>query len=165
MTSAIDKALETNHDKFDSENPAPEEDQTVFPIIVMAETPIAVKNIEAIDVDQDIKDDYTHSRNVAASLLEQQQELIKSMVSFLNTCPSPRAFEVMNNMMKTADELGQRLLGVQVQLKEAQAEEQAAGGKKEGDTFIFTGGPSNILKALEKAAKVEKEVIEGEVIE
>ncbi len=162
MKSAIDEALETNHNKFDGKDMKEDDDMPNLPMIPAAKFQVVIKDVDAIDVEQDTKDDYTNARNVAASLLEQQQELIKSMTLFLNTCPSPRAFEVMNNMMKTADELGKRLLGVQIQLKEAQEEAQSHSGGKGGDTFVFTGGPSNILKALEKAAVVENDFLDGE---
>lgn len=161
MKSVIDEALETNHNRFDTDYEKPEtEDDETFPLMAIAKKAVAVKDVEELNVEQDIKDDYTNARNYTQQLLEQQQELIKSMANFINTVPSPRAYEVMNNMMKTASEMSERLLGIQKQLKEIQEEEAGSGNRKDGDTFIFTGGPTNILAAIKKAAEAEKKVID-----
>jgi hypothetical protein len=79
--------------------------------------------------------------------------MIKSMGNFLNSAPSPRAYEVLNNMMKTAMEMNRDLMGLQQDLKKLQdTQEPESSSSKQGqsNTFIFTGGPAEILDQLDK---------------
>lgn len=170
MKSVIDEALETGHDRFKRGEPrdnrgeeGEEENRNIRSLpVVQSKPPVEYEEkVDELDTKQDIKDDYTNARNIGMQLLEQQQILIQGMTDYLNACPSPRAYEVINNMMKTASEMTERLLGVQTQLKEAQAEARKSGGTGEGgDTFIFAGGPSEILKQVKKAAEAEEKIID-----
>lgn len=172
MKSIIDEALETGHNRFDRKaaggrdkehEDAQEENRNLrnLPIMRVTDPVEREEGVEELEVAQDLKDDYTHARKISLGLLEQQQELIKSMANFLNAAPSPRAYEVMNQMMKTAMEMSKDLLGLQSQLNEAKGEKASGGEGKGGDTFIFNAnGPSEILKKLEEAAEAEKKVID-----
>jgi len=172
MKSIIDEALETGHNRFDRGGPdrrrKDEHDEDGdnknvrnLPLVPSKAPVEKQEGVSEIDTKQDIKDDYTNARAISYSLIEQQQQLIKGMIEFLNACPSPRAYEVVNQMMKTATDMTERLLGVQNQLKEAQEESRRASGEgKGGDTFIFQGGPTAILKQLKKAEEAEKRIID-----
>lgn len=154
---SIDDALESK--KPSEAHEADEADDNLFPLMEVKEAPLRVKDVDSLNIEQDIKDDYTNAREAAQHLLEQQQSMIKSMVDFCNTCPSPRAYEVMNNMMKNGSDMVDKLLAIQIQLKEAQEEAESLGSNS-GDTYVFTGGPSSILAEIKKAAEAEAKVID-----
>lgn len=160
--NAIDSALEkmSDVDKFPNAPAESISEDDLFPLVSIVEPKALVSGTEEINTDQDIRDDYINSRNVLLGLIEQQQELIKKYANFLNTCPSPRAYEVMDKMMKTASELSKELLAVQLQLKEVQDTSDGGSSKNTGDMFFFSGGPSHILDQIKKAAKAEKKVID-----
>ena len=118
-------------------------------------------DVEEINSEQDLKDDYTLAREMARKLLLQQETLIEMMANFVNAAPSARGFEVFNNMMKTAAELTERLLAVHKQIKDIEAEDRGVGPQsKQGDTYMFMGGPTEILDKMAKAVHAETKVIE-----
>ena len=164
MKSNIDEALETNHNRFDDDGdqPRPEDNKNVRNLPVIKELPevVAVDNVEEPETEQHVKDDYTLARDMQRKLLLQQQELITTMQSFVNAAPSPRAFEVMNNMMKTAAELAERLLEVHKQLKDINDESPKGGGSGQSDTYMFVGGPTEILKQMADAVQKETKIID-----
>jgi hypothetical protein len=154
MPNKIDKALD---DMLQMDyDPIPEEDMInsdFHPMAKVLEPVERQENKEIIDTTQDVKDDYTTSREVAHNLLLQQQEMIKSMGNFLNTAPSPRAYEVLNQMMKTAMEMNRDLMGLQKDLQNLQKEEkkeETGAGTNIEKAYVFTGGPSEILAQLDK---------------
>ena len=122
-----------------------DEEYSGFPVMVISEPPVRKTNIVKLDTEQDLKDDYSYARDVILSTIEQQQELIKNMATFISAAPSPRAFEVINQMMKTATENAKDLVDLQKKLKDIQQEEQSKKSKQQGNTVIVVGGPMDIL--------------------
>ena len=164
MKRDIIEALEGNilrPPKHDTES---YDEQPSFPLIV-AKDPIESINkkdkIEDIDNKQDVKDDYTYARKISLNLLDQQQELIKSMVHFLNVCPSARGYEVINRMISDAQSMCGNMLTMQKQLQELQAnekleelikknaEEPKTLPQSTSQVFIFSG-PTEALDALDQ---------------
>lgn len=160
MKSDIEKALETNYQRFD--NPSMEfepdgDDKPTFPLIPTVDHVPAVKNSEEPNVKQNSQDDYEYARNLAMTMLEQQQHLVKAMVNLCNAVPSARAFEVVNQMMKTTMDMSKDLMDLPKSLREAQGIKSSDKPEKTGgDTYVFAGGPTEILEKLAKAAKAEK---------
>jgi len=137
------------------------DEQPSFPMIAVKEPVIQKEKIEDIDSKQDVKDDYTHARKISLNLLDQQQELIKSMVHFLNACPSTRGYEVINRMISDAQSMCGNMLTMQKQLQELQADERLEELLKKNaeepktlpqptaQVFIFSG-PTEALDALDQ---------------
>lgn len=147
MKSIIDEALEGNN------VPAPAEDvdelESFPPIRVLEPIAKPTEKVDEIDTNQDTKDDYVHARDVAHNLLEQQQEAVKSMIRFINECPSARGYEVLNQMMKTAQEMANNLMELQKQVKDNMPvpvkddDEEGDGNTK---IIILASGPGQILE-------------------
>jgi hypothetical protein len=167
MKSDIDNALETNHQRFDKFDPAANEaeEQETFPMMPINNPIAMVENVDDPEVDQNAKDDYNHARKISLNLLEQQQAMIQSMANFLNACPSVGAYDVMNRMMKTTMDMSRDLMGLTGKLREAQGIAKPGSGapqapQKGGDTFVFAGGPSEIMEKLKVAAEAERKILD-----
>lgn len=143
MKDAITDALEGNDFRFSDA----EEDLESHPAMTVVEPPKPVKGIAEIDTEQDSKDDYSMARNALVSILEQQQEAVKSMVEFVNGSPSARAYEVLNKMIETTADNANKLMDLQKTVKELKAQEKPKDeGQGSGDKiFIVGGGPVDLV--------------------
>lgn len=139
----------------------PEVIPPVFPVINIRDVIPLETNVEDVNTVQDIKDDGAHARAVSHNILAQQQELIKSMAEFLNVVPSAQGYKVINEMMKSAQDMCKDMLVIQKTLKELQTDywQERALKAEAGESGISNGelpeekwifnSPAEALEAME----------------
>lgn len=75
-------------------------------------------DVESVDIDQNVRDDYVTARDNLLHLIEQSQEFLKAALEHAKTAPSSRAIEVCTGAMKQISELSQQLNDVNRDYKE-----------------------------------------------
>jgi hypothetical protein len=99
--------------------------------------------------------DYEYSRDVAQKNLKQAQIVLESAVSFVNSSPSARSFEVLGNLIKTVNDCGATLLDLQKKMRDLAIKESTPNpDDKGGDTNIYVvGDPTDILDKIDGLRK------------
>lgn len=113
------------------------------------------------DVVTNAKDDYENVRRSLLELIVSGTASFDKLIKVANESESPRAFEVLSNMMRTLAEVNRDLMQLHKDAKEITApkEETPADSGGGGDTIVFQGSTEELQKFLKTR---KKEMLDNE---
>lgn len=123
---------------------------------VVVEEPLVPQIISTGD---DIEDDYLVARKKLNDLIGTSQQALEGMLNVALASDSPRAYEVVGQLIKTTGDAAKDLLDLQAKKKKLREEEPKKQNIDTQNNIIFSGSTSDLLKALkaEKAKVIEHE--------
>lgn len=127
-----------------------EEVVSVLPTVVQP-TPVPV----LISTGDDIEDDYQVARKKLNDLIDKSQQALDGMLNVALASDSPRAYEVVGQLIKTTGDTAKDLLDLQAKKKKLKDEEPKKQNIETQNNIVFAGSTQELLKAL----KAEKEKI------
>lgn len=129
------------------------------------ETPEAVDTVPAVisqpavptivSTGDDIEDDYQVARKKLNDLIDKSQQALDGMLNVALASDSPRAYEVVGQLIKTTGDTAKDLLDLQAKKKKLKDEEPKKQNIETQNNIVFAGSTQELLKAL----KAEKEKI------
>jgi hypothetical protein len=128
-------------------------------IVVPAATQVAVVP-EIVSTGDDIEDDYQVARKKLNALIDKSQQALDGMLNVALASDSPRAYEVVGQLIKTTGDAAQDLLKLQQAKKKLREEDSKKSQQIDTqNNIIFSGSTSDLLKALkaEKAKIIDHE--------
>lgn len=135
----------------------PEAIETVSDLPVVAAQPLVP---EVISTGDDIEDDYQVARKKLNDLIDKSQQALDGMLNVALASDSPRAYEVVGQLIKTTGDTAKDLLDLQAKKKKLRDEDKP---KKQSietqNNIVFAGSTQELLKALkaEKAKIIDNE--------
>lgn len=108
-----------------------------------------------ISTGDDIEDDYQVARKKLNDLIDKSQQALDGMLSVALASDSPRAYEVVGQLIKTTGDTAKDLLDLQAKKKKLKEEEPKKQNIETQNNIVFAGSTQELLKAL----KAEKEKI------
>lgn len=119
---------------------------------------IVAKEIESNELDKiedkkinsmisDIKKDYEYSRGNFYSIIEKGQEAINSVLELAQETESPRAYEVVGQLIKNVSDATDKLMELQKKLKDIE-EVKHSSGPTSVTNAIFVGSTTELSKIL-----------------
>ncbi len=123
---------------------------------VVVEEPLVPQIISTGD---DIEDDYLVARKKLNDLIGTSQQALEGMLNVALASDSPRAYEVVGQLIKTTGDAAKDLLDLQSKKKRLREEEPKKQNIDTQNNIIFSGSTSDLLKALkaEKAKVIDHE--------
>lgn len=114
---------------------------------------------EVVSTGDDIEDDYNVARNKLNSTLDQSEQALQGMLNVALASDSPRAYEVVGQLLKIKGDAAKDLLALQAAKKKLREEEPKKQNIDTQNNIIFSGSTSDLLKALkaEKAKVIDHE--------
>ena len=114
---------------------------------------------EIISTGDDIEDDYLVARKKLNDLIGTSQQALEGMLNVALASDSPRAYEVVGQLIKTTGDAAKDLLDLQSKKKRLRDEEPKKQNIDTQNNIIFSGSTSDLLKALkaEKAKVIDHE--------
>lgn len=103
------------------------------------------KKIESIV--SDIKKDYDYSRGNFYSIIEKGQEAINSVLELAQETESPRAYEVVGQLIKNVSDATDKLMELQKKLKDVEEVKQS-NGPTTVNNALFVGSTAELSKLL-----------------
>ena len=106
----------------------------------------------------DIEDDYNNARNKLNELIGTSQKALEGMLNVALASDSPRAYEVVGQLIKTTGDTAKDLLDLQAKKKKIlQDDNKKTQQIDTQNNIIFSGSTQDLLKALkaEKAKVIE----------
>jgi hypothetical protein len=100
----------------------------------------------------DIKQDYEYSRATLTSLVDKGQEAIDSILELARETDSPRAYEVVGQLIKTVTDSAERLMDIQKKLKDLEQEKTASSVT---NNALFVGTTNEVLTLLKNELKLK----------
>lgn len=125
---------------------------------VVSEVPAVVAQPlvpEIISTGDDIEDDYQVARKKLNDLIDKSQQALDGMLNVALASDSPRAYEVVGQLIKTTGDAAQDLLKLQQAKKKLKEEEPKKQNIDTQNNIVFAGSTQDLLRAL----KAEKEKI------
>lgn len=116
------------------------------------------------DRKKDIQEDYDYARKAMIAAIEQGTHALKGLTEFVKEGPSPRAFEVLSNMVKTVNQSAKDLMDLHEKMdkierlpepkKEDEPEEPDSEviGQQPGvvNNMLFVGSTSELMEMMKQ---------------
>ncbi len=100
----------------------------------------------------DIKKDYEYSRATLTSLVDKGQEAISDILELARETDSPRAYEVVGQLIKTVTDSAEKLMDVQKKLKDLEQEKTTS---TVTNNALFVGTTNEVLTLLKNELKLK----------
>jgi len=124
--------------------------------IVPDSAPLAKKKQLRDAIDKtDIDRDYEYSRGQLYSIIEKGQETLDGVMELAQETNSPRAYEVAGQLIKNVSDAADKLLKLQKELKELNAEEKSSTTNITNNALIV-GTTAELQKLIKQGLLDEK---------
>jgi hypothetical protein len=136
----------------------PEQDEVVEVEILPATTTAPTVPVVIEPTGNDIEDDYNTARNKLNELIGTSQKALEGMLNVALASDSPRAYEVVGQLIKTTGDTAKDLMDLQARKKKVlQDDNKKTQQIDTQNNIIFSGSTQDLLKALkaEKAKVIE----------
>lgn len=112
-----------------------------------------------VSTGDDIEDDYQVARKKLNDLIDKSQQALDGMLNVALASDSPRAYEVVGQLIKTTGDTAKDLLDLQAKKKKLKDEEPKKQNIETQNNIVFAGSTQELLKALkaEKAKIIDHE--------
>ena len=119
-------------------------------IFNLPDSPPLVKDVEVLKPDtknDEIESDYKYARENLYNAIERGSDALEELVELAKQSQSPRAFEIVGQMIKTLTDANKDLLEVQKKVKDLKKEETAKGPNNVTNA-LFVGNTAELQKLL-----------------
>jgi len=121
--------------------------------------PIEIEKVEekqeVHSISNDIKRDYEYSRGNFYSIIEKGQEAINSVLELAQETESPRAYEVVGQLIKNVSDAADKLMDLQKKLKDIE-EVKSSSGTTNVTNALFVGSTAELSKLLKNKLNDEE---------
>ena len=119
-------------------------------IFNLPDSPPLVKDVEILKPDtknDDIESDYKYARENLYNAIERGSDALEELVELAKQSQSPRAFEIVGQMIKTLTDSNKDLLEIQKKVKDLKREEKSKGPNNVTNA-LFVGNTAELQKML-----------------
>jgi hypothetical protein len=100
----------------------------------------------------DIKKDYEYARGNIYSIIEKGQEALNSVLELAQETESPRAYEVVGQLIKNVSDSTEKLIDLQKKLKDLE-QDNSKKGPTNVTNALFVGSTAELSKLLKNQLK------------
>ena len=111
---------------------------------IVPETKVT-KDVVVVDDNADVDTDYKYARENLYNIIERGSDALNDLVEIAGQSQSPRAYEIVGQMIKTLTDANKDLLEVQKKVKDLKKEE---GGPKNVTNALFVGNTTELQRML-----------------
>ena len=115
-----------------------------------------IEKITPTDIDQDIRKDYEYTRANVYSIIEKGQQAINQVLDLASETESPRAYEVVGQLIKNVSDATDKLLELQKKLKDLDDPKTSSKSSTNVTNALFVGSTAELSK-LFKSQKQQPE--------
>jgi len=141
--------------KFDKLNEAfniePEKEEQIYPEVSDVEAEIIPHDGKESLID-DIKKDYEYTRGNLYSIIEKGQEAINNVLELAQETDTPRAYEVVGQLIKNVSDATDKLIDLQKKIKDLDEVKQQKGPTNVTNA-LFVGSTAELSKMLKSQLK------------
>ena len=117
----------------------------IFNIETIVPDTKVTKDIEVIEESIDIDTDYKYARENLYNIIERGSDALNELVEIAGQSQSPRAYEIVGQMIKTLTDANKDLLEVQKKVKDLKKQES---GPKNVTNALFVGNTTELQRML-----------------
>ena len=105
----------------------------------------------------DIKKDYEYTRGNLYSIIEKGQEAINCVLELAQESDSPRAYEVLGQLIKNVSDTTDKLIDLQKKIKDID-EKKVSSGPTNVTNALFVGSTAELSKLLKSQKKKDEDI-------
>jgi hypothetical protein len=105
----------------------------------------------------DIKKDYNYVRGNMYSIVEKGQEALNSALELAQETDSPRAYEVVGQLIKNVSDSAEKLIELQKKLKDIEDGSSSKKGPTNVTNALFVGSTAELSKLLKNQLNTEED--------
>ena len=125
-------------------------------IFNLPDSPPLIKDVEVLKPDtknDDIESDYKYARENLYNAIERGSDALEELVEIAKQSQSPRAFEIVGQMIKTLTDSNKDLLEIQKKVKDLKREDKSKGPNNVTNA-LFVGNTAELQKMLKDNSDV-----------
>jgi hypothetical protein len=112
------------------------------------EVDVSTTKNKSSDIDDYLKKDYEYARGNIYSIIEKGQEALNSVLELAQETDSPRAYEVVGQLIKNVSDSTEKLIELQKKLKDIDKDNQIQKGPTNVTNALFVGSTAELSKLL-----------------
>lgn len=112
------------------------------------EVDVSTTKNKSLDIDDYLKKDYEYARGNIYSIIEKGQEALNSVLELAQETDSPRAYEVVGQLIKNVSDSTEKLIELQKKLKDIDKDNQTQKGPTNVTNALFVGSTAELSKLL-----------------
>jgi hypothetical protein len=144
-------------------HPTPTTQSTTQPAVVVPVAPLPTPIVPAPDVSASannvVAEDAHDARNSIRQTIAQGAQAVQEMMQVAKDLKTPRAYEVVGNLLKTMAELNQDLLAVHQQEMMMEDPEIAPSGNVNIGTAVFVGSTTDLQEVIRLKREESKKLV------
>lgn len=130
MSRAIDDALGINP----------------LPVIVDEDENV---NLPAVIAEEQVEEDVAEARQNLGNAIELSQQAVQDMLTIAQQSQHPKAYEVLNSMIKTYADVSMGLVDLQMKRQRLEGKKKQEDGQQTINNNLFVGSTAELQKMLE----------------
>lgn len=130
MSRAIDDALGINP----------------LPVIVDEDENV---NLPAVLAEEQVEEDVAEARQNLGNAIELSQQAVQDMLTIAQQSQHPKAYEVLNSMIKTYADVSMGLVDLQMKRQRLEGKKKQEDGQQTINNNLFVGSTAELQKMLE----------------
>ena len=130
MSRAIDDALGINP----------------LPVIVDEDENV---NLPAVIAEEQVEEDVAEARQNLGNAIELSQQAVQDMLTIAQQSQHPKAYEVLNSMIKTYADVSMGLVDLQMKRQRLEGKKKQEEGQQTINNNLFVGSTAELQKMLE----------------
>jgi hypothetical protein len=139
-------------DKLNKEFNIKNEDNVVIDVKIADVTTESESTIQKNCIVDDIKKDYEYTRGNLYSIIEKGQEAINNVLELAQETDTPRAYEVVGQLIKNVSDATDKLIDLQKKIKDLDEVKQQKGPTNVTNA-LFVGSTAELSKMLKNQLK------------
>ncbi len=123
----------------------------INPLPVITDEEQDVQNLPAVISEEQVEEDVAEARENLGNAIELSQQAVQDMLNIAQQSQHPKAYEVLNSMIKTYADISMGL--VDLQMKRQRLEGKKSGSSEQAQTVhnnLFVGSTAELQQMLEK---------------
>lgn len=123
--------------------------------------PIENKSLTVSPANQEVEADFDYARKNLYDVIGKSQEALEDMIDVARQSQHPRAYEVLNQMIKNVADISKDLLDLQKKRKDL-VKPEAQEGPQTVNNNLFVGTTADLNRMIEEAQAKKNGTIEEE---
>jgi hypothetical protein len=106
-------------------------------------------NLPAVIGEEQVEEDVAEARENLGNAIELSQQAVQDMLTIAQQSQHPKAYEVLNSMIKTYADVSMGLVDLQVKRQRLEGKKKQEEGQQTINNNLFVGSTADLQKMLE----------------
>lgn len=121
----------------------------INPLPMVVDEEPETENLPAVIGEEQVEEDVQEARSNLTNAIELSQQAVQDMLNIAQQSQHPKAYEVLNSMIKTYADISMGLVDLQMKKQRLEGKKPAASETQTVNNNLFVGSTAELQKMLE----------------